>query len=124
MKKGLRLANVEIKLPPDEELVGALRLFASGLASRLGFNADELEDLKLTISEAFLAIVERSKGQLGTVTVRWEEMPEQLTVRIIDPSRTHTSVATTPIYALLERIADEVRYVENNRELILGFRRK
>ncbi len=123
MFRELKLANVEIRLPPDESLVGALRLLVSGLGARLGFNVDELEDLKFTVSEAFLAVVERSAGQVGVVTVRWEESPEQLTVRVTDPSLTHTSVATCPVVGLIERVADSVVYEKGDRkELVIQFR--
>jgi len=112
MEKELKLVNVELKLPPEENLAGALRLFASGLAYRLGFNTDEMEDLKLTISEAFLAIVEKSRGARGQVTVKWQETPEQVTIRVTDPSHTHTSIASMPVFGVLKRVADAVTYEE------------
>ncbi len=122
MIKELKLANVEIRLPADEGLVGALRLLVSGLASRLGFNVDELEDLKFVVSEAFLAVVERSEGQIGVVTLRWEETPEQLTVRITDPSHSYTSVTATPVMSILQKVADSVTYSKDEKELKLSFK--
>jgi serine/threonine-protein kinase RsbW len=63
MDKKLKLANVELHLPADELMASPLRLLVSGLASRLGFTLDELDDLKLTLGEAFLAVVDKCKGQ-------------------------------------------------------------
>lgn len=125
MQKELKLVNVELKLPPEENLVGALRLFATGLAYRLGFNTDELEDLKLTISEAFLAIIEKSRGARGQVTVKWQETPEQVTIRVTDPSHAHSSIASMPIYGLLKRVADAVTYEEGEQPQVrIDFRRQ
>ena len=115
MEKELKLVNVELKLPPEENLACVLRLFATGLAYRLGFNTDELEDLKLVVSEAFLAIIEKSRGARGQVTVKWQETPEEVTIRITDPSHTHTSLASMPIYGLLKRVADAVTYEEGEQ---------
>ncbi len=118
MTAEIKLARIEVKLPPEESLVSALRLLVSGLASRLGFNTDEIEDLKFAVSEAFLAVVERSRGQQGVITLRWEETPEQLTVRITDPSHTHTTVTSTPIFELIKRVAGEVIYEEGEQPTI------
>ena len=115
MEKELKLVSVELRLPPEANLAGALRLFASGLAYRLGFNTDELEDLKLTISEAFLAIIEKSRGARGQVTVKWQETPQEVTIRITDPSHTHTSVASMPVFGVLKRMADAVTYEEGEQ---------
>jgi serine/threonine-protein kinase RsbW len=43
---------IEITVPAKPEYVGVIRLTLSGLASRLGFTYDVLEDLKIALSEA------------------------------------------------------------------------
>jgi len=124
MLKELKLVTVEVKLPPEENLVSALRLLVSGLGARLGFTTDELEDLKFAVGEAFLAVAERSKGQKGLITVRWEETPNQLSVIVSDPARAYTSVATSPIYAILQRVAETVVHQEGDKPgVTIYFRR-
>lgn len=43
---------IEMKIPAKPEYVGVIRLTLSGIASRMGFSYEELDDLKIAISEA------------------------------------------------------------------------
>lgn len=114
MDKTLKLANIELKLPPDELMVSPLRLLVSGLATRFpGFTMDEIDDLKVSVGDAFLAVVDRCKTLKGAITVRWNETQENLSIRITDPSHTFTKVENVPILRVLEKVADEVTVGED-----------
>lgn len=43
---------IEMKVPAQPEYVGIIRLTLSGVASRMGYTYDEIEDLKIAVSEA------------------------------------------------------------------------
>jgi serine/threonine-protein kinase RsbW len=43
---------IEVKMPAKPEYVGVIRLTLSGIASRIGFAYEEIEDLKIAVSEA------------------------------------------------------------------------
>lgn len=43
---------IEIKIPSKKEYVQVVRLATSSLANNFGFNIEEIEDLKVSISEA------------------------------------------------------------------------
>jgi serine/threonine-protein kinase RsbW len=49
---GARRADVELRLPADNVYVSVLRTTAAGLAARLDFTLDEIEDLKMAVGEA------------------------------------------------------------------------
>ncbi|HEX6923454.1 MAG TPA: ATP-binding protein, partial [Bacillales bacterium] len=42
----------EMTVPAQPEYVGVVRLTASGVANRAGFTYDEIEDIKVAVSEA------------------------------------------------------------------------
>lgn len=44
--------RVELHIPAEPEWVGVARLAAAGIASRLDFSIEDLEDLKLAVAEA------------------------------------------------------------------------
>lgn len=44
--------RVELRIPAEPEWVGVARLAAAGIASRLDFSIEDLEDLKLAVAEA------------------------------------------------------------------------
>ncbi|MBM6617692.1 anti-sigma B factor RsbW [Bacillus suaedaesalsae] len=43
---------IELKVPAKPEFVGVVRLTLSGIASRMGYSYEEIEDLKIATSEA------------------------------------------------------------------------
>jgi serine/threonine-protein kinase RsbW len=43
---------IEVKMPAKPEYVGVIRLTLSGIASRMGYGYEEIEDLKIAVSEA------------------------------------------------------------------------
>jgi len=58
-----RRADVELRLPADSAYVSVLRTAASGLAARLDFTIDDIEDLRMAVSEACsLVLPEADEG--------------------------------------------------------------
>jgi serine/threonine-protein kinase RsbW len=58
-----RRSDVELRLPADSAYVSVLRTAASGLAARLDFTIDDIEDLRMAVSEACaLVLPEADEG--------------------------------------------------------------
>lgn len=57
------IGPIEIRVPPDPSLSRVLRLAASGMASIAGFTVDEIEDIKIAVSEILIALIEHGDGQ-------------------------------------------------------------
>jgi hypothetical protein len=55
------------------------RVTAAGLASRLGFSFDEVEDLRLAIDELCYGLT-GPEGRPGTVSIRYDLAPERLVI--------------------------------------------
>lgn len=51
--------TVSILVPRKAEYVSVVRLTASGLASRMGFDIDEIEDIKVSISEVINRMIDK-----------------------------------------------------------------
>lgn len=54
---------VHIRVSSDPAMSRVLRLAAGGVASLAGFTIDEIEDVKLAVSEVLLALVEHGDGK-------------------------------------------------------------
>jgi len=71
---------IEIRVPAKAQYIGVARLTISGLASRLGFSYDEIEDLKIASSEAVTNAVqhayEREKGEVVVGCALFEDKIE------------------------------------------------
>ena len=62
--------EVKLTLPSTPEFLRLARVTASGLASRMGFTVDEVEDLRLAIDELTFALT-GSPPPVGTVEMRY-----------------------------------------------------
>lgn len=48
---------IELKIPAKADYVSVVRLFISGVANRIGFSYDDIEDVKVAIAEACTNVV-------------------------------------------------------------------
>jgi len=71
--------EVRLAVPARPELLRLARVTAAGLASRLGFSYDEVEDLRLAIDELCYGLT-GPEGRDGMVEIRYDLSPEQLVI--------------------------------------------
>ena len=71
--------EVRLTMPATPQLLRVARLTAAGLAGRLGFSFDEIEDVKIAVDELCFALV-GSKGRNGSLTVTYRLSDEQLEI--------------------------------------------
>jgi serine/threonine-protein kinase RsbW len=69
MREPLKLASepddggqVELRIPSRAEWVGVARLAIAGIASRLQFSIEDIEDLKLAVAEACTNCIQHASG--------------------------------------------------------------
>jgi anti-sigma regulatory factor (Ser/Thr protein kinase) len=62
--------EVRLDVPATPEFLHLARVTASGLASRLGFSFEEVEDLRLALDELCFALI-GSHGRAGSVQLRY-----------------------------------------------------
>ena len=77
---------IEMRVPAKSEYVGVVRLSISGIANRMGFTYEEIEDLKVAISEAMTNATTHAykESEEGEVTVGFGIYENCLEVMIAD----------------------------------------
>lgn len=111
---------VELRIPRKPEYVGVARLAVSGIASRMDFSYDEVEDIKLAVGEACTSAIQETTPEQNAlpVIVRCESDADEICIEVIDskalaqePAGADTPDA--PISRLLmEVLMDEVEITE------------
>ncbi len=79
--------SVQLIIPCRPEFVGVARLAILGVASRMRFSYDEVEDVRLAVGEACTTSVEwaeRNGKTDSTITLQSEISADKLTVDILD----------------------------------------
>ncbi|WP_106494768.1 anti-sigma B factor RsbW [Lentibacillus sp. Marseille-P4043] len=77
---------IEMKVPAKADYVGVLRLSISGIANRMGFSYEDIEDLKVAISEAITNAVTHAYNDedQGEVTIGFGVYENRLEVMVAD----------------------------------------
>ncbi len=75
-------ACVELSIPGRPEYVGVARLAILGVASRMRFSYDEVEDIRLAVGEACTSVLDRIEGmaEAPPIHIRCLIVPGKLTV--------------------------------------------
>jgi serine/threonine-protein kinase RsbW len=78
-------ADVVLRVPADGAYVSVLRTMTAGLAARLDFTVDDIEDLRIAVGEACaLVLPEATPG--GDLQAEFRLLPGALTVSVSVPT--------------------------------------
>jgi anti-sigma regulatory factor (Ser/Thr protein kinase) len=72
--------EVRLTVPAMPEFLRLARVTAAGLASRLGFSFDDVDDLRLAIDELCFGLIGSQGHPNGTVEVSYRVQPDRLEV--------------------------------------------
>jgi serine/threonine-protein kinase RsbW len=99
---------VELRLPADGAYLSVLRTATAGLAARLDFTLDEIEDLRIAVDEA-CALLLPDAIQDAELTCLFSLAAEALSVTVSVPSRTgRMPRRNTFAWTVLTALAGEV----------------
>ncbi|WP_340540709.1 anti-sigma factor [Nocardioides sp. GXZ039] len=73
--------DVELRLPADSAFASVLRTTTAGLAARLDFTIDDIEDLRIAVGEANAMVLEHADAG-SDLTCGFHLSPGQMTVTI------------------------------------------
>ena len=85
--------DVSLRVPADGAYVSVLRTMTAGLAARLDFTVDDIEDLRIAVGEA-CALVLPEATPSGSLEAEFRQTPGTLTVSV----RVETSRRAEPDY--------------------------
>ncbi|HVX55432.1 anti-sigma factor [Nocardioides sp.] len=102
-------ADVELRVPADSAYVSVLRTTTAGLAARLDFTLDDIEDLRMAVGEAS-AIVLDAAAEGADLTARFWLGQRTITVRVEAPG-TGSELEQEDDFAwqVLTTLADEAK---------------
>ncbi|AGT33804.1 histidine kinase [Geobacillus genomosp. 3] len=79
---------VQLSIPADAQFIDIARLTLYGLAAKMGFSYEEIEDMKVAVSEACNnAVLHAYNGKSGMIHLRFEMGDDALTIVIKDEGK-------------------------------------
>ncbi|MDP8988176.1 MAG: hypothetical protein M3N11_07500 [Actinomycetota bacterium] len=110
--------QIRLTMPATPHLMRVARLTAAGLASRLGFSLDEVEDLKIAVDELCYAMV-GTRGREGTLTLVYRMTADTLEIEGSSDydDRSTGSAASELSAVILAAVVDEHELVDSDSTL-------
>ena len=116
---------VEIRLPADSAYLSVLRTATAGLAARLDFTLDEIEDLRIAVDEACAMLLPQAI-EMAQLTCRFELGAETLDVTVTIPTtRGELPERDTFSWTVLSALAGEVDTgLDDERQVWIRLRKR
>jgi len=92
---------VELTVPADSAYVAVVRTATAGLAARLSFTLDEIEDLRIAVDEAcamLLSLPAPDTGQ-AVLTCRFDVLADGLAVTVSAPTKPRAALPVGQSFA-------------------------
>lgn len=105
--------KISIRIPAQKLYLKSIRLFTASLASDLGFNIEEVEDLRVVVSEAI-------NYKLSDDDVVVEFLPEEknLQIKVIGKDKSLDERALKMRDLILKELADEVEITDGEIKIV------
>lgn len=111
---------VELRIPSRAEWVGVARLAIAGIASRLQFSIEDIEDLKLAVAEACTNCIQHA-SESDSISISCRIQPDKLVLTVEDSGKvaSHASLAPKQLgepkvgglgVFLIRSLMDDVEY--------------
>lgn len=95
--------KISIKVPANKKYQKSIRLFVAGLGSELDFNIEQIEDLKVLVSEA----INYKMGKDG-LDLNFLVGDDSLALEVVGKDKKDDSRALAMRDAILSALADEI----------------
>lgn len=79
-----RLDTVELRIPAKAEWVAVARLAVSAIANRLAFSFEEIEDLKLALSEACANCIQHAEAEGERIEITFDVLSDAVRIIVRD----------------------------------------
>lgn len=83
-KKGGRNI-IKLSIPKKPEYVSVARLTASAVASKIGFNVEEIDDIKVALAEACINVIQsQTQNQTENIDIDFELYDDEISIVVKD----------------------------------------
>ncbi len=95
--------KISIKIPANKKYQKSIRLFVAGLGSEMGFDIEQIEDLKVLVSEAI-----NYKMSENGLDLAFLVGDESLSLEVVGKDKNEDDRAIAMRDAILSALADEI----------------
>ncbi len=116
------MEKINLMIPKKSEYMSTIRLTTSALSNLKGFNVDEIEDIKVIISEACTFFINNIKNCSEPFDIKYEMNEKNLSVEINDLNSGEISsdnkTNSEMCIMIIESLADNYNFDLKNKKII------
>jgi serine/threonine-protein kinase RsbW len=113
--------RISLSLPVNAAYVSAARLTASSIANRMGFNIDEIEDIKTGVSEACTYIIRRlSPNPKSNFQIQFQMKQDQMEIHIQSNGILSVKEENDMSLIMIKALMDDFRVEQLKEEISLS----
>ena len=102
--------NVSLQVPALPEYIDLVRLTLYGIASKMNFSFEEIEDMKVAVSEACNnSVLHAYGGEDGMIEVQFTSSNEELTITVRDFGRSFIMAESKESATMHGKSIDEIQ---------------
>ena len=106
------MEKITINITSNKKYIKSIRLYTDSLASDLGFNIEQVEDLRVVVSEAI-----NYKISDQDITIEFLPEDKNLSIKVIGKDKTLDERALNMRDLILKELADEVNISDDAIEI-------
>ena len=118
------LDRIGIVLPCKAEYVSVARLTASGIASRVGYDIETIEDIKVAVSEVCSRIINVTDGLDEQYEIRFDVYEDELVITFYSDNKSVRCIFDDDEdglgMSIIRAFMDKVEYCSGNSDYILS----
>lgn len=116
------MEKIKLTIPKKSEYMSTIRLTTSALSNLNGFNVDEIEDLKVIISEACTFFISNVKNNSEPLDIKYEVNSNKLTVEVTDLNSgeidEENGTNSDMCIMIIESLSDNYNFDLENKKII------
>ena len=112
--------KVLLRIPKKSEYMSTIRLTSSALSNLRGFNIDEIEDIKVVISEICTFFINNLKNDTNELEISYEIFQNKIIVTVADLNEGQLSedcLKDNMSIMIIESLSDNYNYDLNNKTI-------
>ncbi|HBC30561.1 MAG TPA: hypothetical protein DC024_04855 [Clostridiales bacterium] len=112
--------EILLKIPKKSEYMSTIRLTSSALSNLKGFNIDEIEDIKVIISEICTFFIKNLSLSTEELEISYQVFPNKIIVTVADLNAgeiSEDSLNDDMSVMIIESLSDNFNYDLNNKTI-------
>ncbi|MGD9568144.1 MAG: ATP-binding protein [Sedimentibacter sp.] len=116
------MEKINLTIPKKSEYISTIRLTTSALSNLKGFNVDEIEDIKVIISEVCTFFISNIENSSEPLDIKYEIKGNNLSVEVTDLNSGKISdnniTNSEMCIMIIESLADNYNFDLENKKII------